>query len=111
LAALLGGLTQREAAQKTGVTDRTIRDWLRQPAFQAELRRARQTLWLEATTQLHGLTKEAVEALRSIIADEKARAWDRMMAARTVLELTRRAADGDDVQARLADLEARVTGG
>ena len=59
LAALLTCDTQREAAAMCGLTDRTLRLYLADPAFYAEYRRRKRQLVSEATKQLPGSYKSA----------------------------------------------------
>src|SRR5262245_11656359 len=63
LAALLKGLSQKAAARKAGVSERTVRVWLADPAFRAEYE-ARQRAGLErAVAGLGGLAPRAFRTL------------------------------------------------
>lgn len=110
IGALLTGMTQAEAAAAAGAGERTLRDWLKQPHFCRALREARSAAWSETTTRLQGSTGKAVETLNAIMDNPQARGWERVAAARTVLELSRKAAEVDDLSARLAEVEARLAG-
>lgn len=62
--ALLGSVTVRGAARKAKVAVRTIYDWMREPAFKREYRRAQTFLLQQSLAELVELSKDAVAALR-----------------------------------------------
>lgn len=108
VASLLRGAKQAAAARTAGVTDRTLRNWLRRPAFQAALRDGRSELLGETTTLLHAGSREAVATLRKVLKDPQARPTDRVAAARALLDLGLRAAEALDHSQRLTDLETQL---
>jgi hypothetical protein len=67
IAALLQHATVIEAAAALGVSDRTLRTWMRQPAFAQEYRRCRQLIVEHALAQVQQTTPDAVEALRGLL--------------------------------------------
>ena len=78
IAALLGRPTVQAAADDVGVARGTIYNWLRQPAFAAELARQEQALHAEAARRLLALNVHAdaalLDALRSGDTDQRLRA-------------------------------------
>ena len=63
LCALLTSETQAEAAQKAGVSRRTISSYLADPEFAAEYRRRKRKLLTEASNQIQRSMKAAISAL------------------------------------------------
>lgn len=108
LAELARGRTQREAADAVGVSDRTIRNWMGLPAFQAALREARATLLAETSTLLHSAAGAAVRTLREVMEDSRTGGLARVLAARAALTLTYRSAEVDDLTQRMTELEAAL---
>ena len=106
--ALLQGATQAEAGHAAGVTDRTVRLWLQEPAFGATLRQARGAVWSETTTLLHAASRDAVRTLQAVMNSDQSRPYERVVAARTILQLGARAAEIEDLGARITELEAQV---
>jgi hypothetical protein len=68
VAALLALPTVAAAAQKAGVSERTLRNWLKLPAFVSAYREARRQIVELAIGQLQRLTHQAVEALQKNLA-------------------------------------------
>lgn len=108
LAELAAGKTQAEAAAAARVTDRTVRLWLNQPLFAKCLRERRAELWTMCTNRMHADANVALETLRKATQNGEAREWERVAAAKTIVEFTRKAAEGEDLRARLRELEGRV---
>jgi hypothetical protein len=64
LAALLSTPTLADAARVAGISERTLRYWLKRPKFLAAYRRARRQLVEAAVARLQQIAWEAAEALR-----------------------------------------------
>jgi DNA-binding MurR/RpiR family transcriptional regulator len=109
IAALLTCPTLAEAAQRAGISEPTLGRWLRRDDFQTAYRQARREAVSQAIAHLQRVSGEAVETLRAIMADGKAPASARVTAARAVLEVAIKAVELEDLEARIADLEARLT--
>lgn len=104
--ALLSEPSIAAAAEKAGVSERTLHRWLKEePRFAAEYRRARR----EAFTQAIGLTQRsataAVGTLLRVMHDTKATWSSRVAAATQVLKFAREAIELDDLSARIESLE------
>src|SRR5262245_58038729 len=74
LAALLTEPTINDAAAKVGVAARTLRNWLRDPAFAAAFKDRCRAVLDTATSALSGATEGAVECLRRNLTCGKAAA-------------------------------------
>src|SRR5215470_18082856 len=98
-----------EAAAQCGLADVTLRRWLKQEPFQAAYRDARRAVVQHAIAQVQRATGEAVETLRSVMQDAEAPASARVSAAKAILETALKGIDIDDLEARLAALEALGT--
>lgn len=106
IAALLTESSQEAAAVKAGVSERTVRAWLRRPGFRSRYRAARR----EAVEFAVGrLQRAAAEAVDTLTANLKAkRASDRNRAAALVLEHANRGVELADVLERVEMIEARL---
>jgi DNA-binding transcriptional MerR regulator len=105
LAALLGEPTLARAARTAGVSERTLRYWLRKPAFLRAYRQARRQVLEAAVGQLQRAAGRAVRTLVKALATEKAS--DRIRAALGILDRGLRGAELLDMEERLAELERR----
>jgi hypothetical protein len=108
IAALLVSPSQDAAAQQCGINTSTLGRWQKDPGFQAAYREAKRGLVVHATTLLQRMASAAVGTLGAIMVDKTAPASSRVAAARTVLELSLRGVELDDLLTRLETLEARA---
>jgi len=104
IAALLGTPNVESAAERAGVTPRTIYRWLSgDELFQEEYRKARQRAVDGAIASLQAIMSEAVETLRKNL---KARNPSiQVRAAIALLEQGFRATEVHELERRLAELE------
>lgn len=93
------------AASRVGVSERTIRRWTSEPAFQQELDFARRAAFQAGLDRVQALTAEAVATLASLL--RQGPPTVRLGAARTVLELAFHRREEDAILGRLDELEAR----
>lgn len=105
--ALLTHDTQIAAAKAARVGERSIRRWLRQDSFRAELARQRIRLVEEAASILARGAARAAGALVKMAVGEIRASSSRVMAARAVVEQAARIVEAADFAARLAELERR----
>ena len=106
--ALLIQSTLGEAATAIGVDERTLRRWLRDNAvFQMAYRQARRAVVQHAIVQVQQATGEAVETLRKVMQAADAPASAEVSAAKTILETAVKAVELEDLEARIASLEAQ----
>jgi hypothetical protein len=102
--ALLTAPSVEEAARQAGCGARSIRRWLQQAPFQAELQRRQDELWGAVKRRLTRHSLDAVEALHSVATAEQSADGARVSAAAKLLELARGLV-ADDLDARVARLE------
>lgn len=105
LAALLTCPTKREAAQRAGISDRTLRNYLADPSFQAAYQQAFNGIVEDATRQAQQSLAPALFTLREIMEDAEIPAAARVTAARTALEYAIKLTEANDFAARLERLE------
>lgn len=105
LAALLTCPTKREAAQRAGISDRTLRNYLADPGFQTAYQKAFNGIVEDATRQAQQSLAPALFTLREIMEDAEIPAAARVTAARTALEYAIKLTEANDFAARLERLE------
>jgi hypothetical protein len=96
VAALLEHATIRAAAAAVPVHERTLRQWMRAPAFAAAYRRARRELLDAAVGRIQAATATAVDTLLAV-AKDGAKDGDRVRAAVALLEHAFRGVEQADV--------------
>jgi hypothetical protein len=106
ISALLTQGTLAEAASLAGIGDATLRRWLQRDDFQAAYRRARRETVSQAVAHLQRVSGEAVETLRTIMVDDQKPANARVTAARVILDVSIKAVELEDLEVRIAALEA-----
>lgn len=104
IVALARGATSEEAAREAGVSGRTVRRWMEDPDFLADVRDTRTELLQHAVGQLAAGAVEAVTTLREALRDADGR--NRVQAARVLLDATLALRESLDLEERLAALEA-----
>jgi hypothetical protein len=105
--ALLSEPTTKDAAVEAKVSEATLRRWLKDAAFSASYREARNQLLETTLTWLQQASGEAVDTLKEVMADKMAKGSERVSAAKAVLEMALKARDVLEVEERLAALEAK----
>jgi phage terminase small subunit len=108
IAALLSCRTVAQAAQLSGVSERTLYRWLADDTFRAAVLSAEGETINQATRRLLGLQQAAIDTLGGILQDDSAPAGVRVRAAESVLDLLLRLRDLRDVEDRLARLEQQL---
>lgn len=103
LQALLTQPTKKAAAEAVGITDRTLREYLADPEFQREYKKAFGRLVTDATRQAQQSLSPAISALRDIVEDDSENSSARIAAARSLLEYGLRLTEFSDI---LQDLES-----
>ena len=109
MSALLTAPSLAAAAQQAGLSEVTAWRWLKDTTFQAAYREARRAVVQHAIAQVQQATGEAVETLRNVMQDPAAPASARVSAAKAMLETALKGIDIDDLEVRLAALEALGT--
>ena len=106
ISALLTTPTLAEAAQIAGIGEVTAWRWLKDATFQANYREARRAVVQHAIAQVQQATGEAVATLRTVMQDSESPASARVSAAKAILETAVKGIDIDDLEVRIAALEA-----
>jgi hypothetical protein len=106
ISALLLSPTLADAAQAVGIGEVTAWRWLKEPSVQDAYREARRAVVQHAIVQVQCATSEAVETLRAVMQDPGAPASARVSAAKAILETAVKAVALEDLDARIAALEA-----
>lgn len=105
LAALLSSTTRKEAAKKAKVSERTVYQYMQEPAFAQRYAEARREMVTAATAQLQQALSPAVVTLSMVATDPEAAPPARVAAARALLEFGLRYSETTDILERLAALE------
>src|SRR5262245_44141989 len=103
LVALLSSPSIVTAAQASGIAVQSLKRWLAEPGFQAAYRQARRQAVENAIAGLQGLAADAVEALRTALANPNKNIS--LRAARIILDYSVRGVELVDLEERLAALE------
>jgi AcrR family transcriptional regulator len=107
LMALACGATVAQAADKAGVSERTVYRRLADPAFQAELDQLRADMVQRSAGMLTAASLEAIKTVVGLLGSN-APEQVRHGAARTILQYGVRLRELAELQARLASLEAKL---
>ena len=97
-----------EAAKDAGISEVTLWRWLQDSEFQAAYRKARHHAVSQAISRLQQTATEAVDTLRQIMLDEENPTTARVTAARTILDLSLRALETEDLERRITALETTI---
>ncbi|KAF5038658.1 hypothetical protein DSECCO2_551980 [anaerobic digester metagenome] len=106
LSALLSCSSVKAAAEKAGVSPRTVYNYMnRDPTFKQRYEKEKAQLVTAATEQIQRSLSPAITALSSIAEDEAVPPAARVQAARALLEYGIRLTEIDDIYKRLDELE------
>lgn len=110
LAALLTSDTQAQAAEKSGLSVRTLRGYMADPAFAEEYNRRRLEQVTDAARQIQTRLQAAVAILAEIMTSDKSitAARERIVAARSLLEFGLKYTELADIMTRIKALEERM---
>jgi hypothetical protein len=108
IAALLTADSVTAAAHSLGLNEKTLVRWLQDGTFQRAYRQARRSLVDRAITQVLHQTTTAVEVIVAIMLDADAPMSTRLSAAKSIVDLACKTVELQDIEQRLADLEALV---
>jgi hypothetical protein len=107
---IIASRTMMEAAEKIGMARNTIYDWLKNPAFKAELQRQREVVVEEALEQLKMNAVKAVDNLGALLDHELA--GFRRTVSLEIMTLVMKAREQTKIahlEKRLADLERQLS--
>lgn len=105
LSALLTSKTKLEAAEKAGITDRTMRRYFENPEFCQRYREAFAGVVQDATRRAQQLLNPALSTLQTVMEDEEIPAQARITAARSILEYSMKLCEQTDILDQLRELE------
>ena len=105
LQALLVSRTRAEAAQAAGVSESTLRQYMKDPKFLERYKQAFGEMVADATRQAQQTLSPALSVLKEIMMDRDEQASARITAARSVLEYSLRLCEQTDILEQLRELE------
>ena len=105
--ALISNSGIKDAAHVCGIAEKTLRRWLKEEEFAAELRQAQQEISMRVTRAVIARAEGAAAVLDEIMNDKKTSPHARVAAARTLLENGLKAIETADILARIEELEAK----
>lgn len=108
LLALLTNPTKTAAAAAAGITPKTLRGYLEDPAFQAEYKRAFAGMVEDAVRQAQQALAPALSTLREVVEDSGEGSQLRISAARSILEYCLKLTEQHDMLGKLQELEKTV---
>jgi transposase-like protein len=111
IAALLSQRNIEEAARAIDVAPNTLLHWLKLPEFQTAYREARRAAVSQSVARLQQATGAAVSTLLKVMVDPSTPASTRVRAADSVLAYSTKAIEIEDIEARVAALEATTASG
>ena len=106
VAALLVSGSIGRAAESVGLSERTLRRWLREPEFRAAYLEARRQVVDHSVTLLQSLSASAVHALGEAVRD--GRTGEKIKAARAILDLAIKGVETADLAEQLVALQAEL---
>ena len=111
IAALLTQRNLDEAAKSIGIAPNTLLKWMKQPEFEAAYREARRAAFRQSVARLQQASGAAVSTLLKIMVDTSAPHSTRVRAADSVLDHSAKAIEIEDIEVRVAALEAAAPSG
>jgi hypothetical protein len=106
VAALLTQRNHEEAAKSVGIGPATLLRWQKTPEFQKAYREARHAAHGQSIARLQQATSAAVTTLLRVMVDPTAPHSTKVRAADSVLDHSAKAIEIEDIDVRLAALEA-----
>jgi hypothetical protein len=103
--ALLTAPTIAQAAKNAGVTEASIRIWLKEPDFRRKYRETRQNLFETALGSVQGKLQEGASVMWKLVMDEATPATARVQAFRCLAEMAFRGQDLSELESRIEQLE------
>lgn len=102
---LLENDTVAAAAKAANISEATAWRWMKAPEFKEAFREAKKRVLDYSIGRLQHATRTAINALISIVSDEKAPASARVSGAKTILEMAVKVAEIEDLESRVGKLE------
>lgn len=108
ISALMSESSIQAAARSCGISERTMRRWLKRTDFVAVFTETRREVMRIATARLQAAAGAAVDALLEVVRDRSTPPGARASASRIILDATVRLVELEDLAERLAELERAV---
>jgi transposase-like protein len=108
IACLLSEATVSGAANSAGVSERTLRRWLKQAEFTRVYQQARQESYRESLRLLRRAANAAIAVLVKVMQDVSAPKTARIRAAEVILDHDRRGVMEEDLLVRIQALEEQA---
>lgn len=105
LMALAAGHSQAEVARVVGVNVRTVKRYVADPLFRAELEETKRELVAQVSASLVDATTSAVGTLKTLLGDRDH--WIRLKAANSIMDMSLRYREAEQ-DSRIAVLEERA---
>lgn len=105
LSALLTSKTKLEAAEKAGITDRTMRRYFENPEFCQRYREAFAGVVQDATRRAQQLLEPALSTLQTVMEDEEIPAQAQIAAAKSIIDYSLKLTEQADILEQLRELE------
>ena len=105
LQALMQFTSRKEAAAAAGIAERTLREYLHDEAFVAELNRLYDDWMDECTRELQQAVKMAIQTLKGSLSDEAASVPAKIAAAKAILEMAPKYLELNNIIQRIDALE------
>ncbi|WP_455505701.1 hypothetical protein [Gemmiger formicilis] len=103
--------TNKEAAEKSGISITTLYRLKNDDEFQKVLQKVKNSIFQETMHKAQGYCLESLEVLREVAGDKNATDSSRVSAARTILELGVTLHEDENIIQRLAEMERRLLDG
>ncbi len=100
--------TLKAAAEKAGISYKTLMRYRKNPEFQTVLQAEKQTIFHDTMQKAQAYTMEALETLREIQNNPALNESARVSAAKGILELGTQLHSMEAIEAELAELKARI---
>ena len=104
--ALLTNRSTEDAARAAGIGVRTLYRWLQHPDFDAGFRAARRRAFSQSLARLQQMCSAAVSTLGKVVVDPDTPPATKVRAADSILNHSAKAIEIEDIEARVAALEA-----
>jgi hypothetical protein len=104
--ALLSHRSIEEAARAVDISPNTLVRWLKDPEFDAAYREARRAAFSQSIARLQQMSGAAAATLGKVMVDPNTPPSTKVRAADSILDHAAKAIEIEDIEARLAALEA-----
>jgi hypothetical protein len=111
IVALLAQRSIEEAARVANVGARTLYRWMEEPEFDAVYRKAKRTAFRQSVARLQQASSAAVSTLLKVMVDPATPPATKVRAADSVLGHSAKAIELEEIEARVAALEAATAKG